>query len=99
MLISEISLRNFKSYGNNKQTLKLNTEKGDLILLVGANGSGKCVEKSTNIDININELELNDKLISYLEETEVGKRLILYIRENNTPLYDKIKNYECEKEI
>lgn len=41
MLISEISLRNFKSYGNNKQTLKLNTEKGDLILLTGVNGSGK----------------------------------------------------------
>lgn len=41
MLISEITLRNFKSYGNNKQTLKLNTEKGDLILLTGKNGSGK----------------------------------------------------------
>jgi len=41
MLISEITLRNFKSYGNNKQTLKLNTEKGDLILMVGKNGSGK----------------------------------------------------------
>jgi DNA repair exonuclease SbcCD ATPase subunit len=41
MLISEIGIRGFKSYGNNEQSLKLNTEKGDLILLVGNNGSGK----------------------------------------------------------
>jgi DNA repair exonuclease SbcCD ATPase subunit len=41
MLISEISIRGFKSYGNNPQILKLSTEKGELILLVGANGSGK----------------------------------------------------------
>ena len=41
MLISEIGIRGFKSYGNNEQVLKLNTEKGELILLVGNNGSGK----------------------------------------------------------
>jgi exonuclease SbcC len=41
MLISEIGIRGFKSYGNNEQNLKLNTEKGELILLVGNNGSGK----------------------------------------------------------
>jgi DNA repair exonuclease SbcCD ATPase subunit len=41
MLISELSIRGFKSYGNNEQILKLNTEKGELILLVGQNGAGK----------------------------------------------------------
>jgi DNA repair exonuclease SbcCD ATPase subunit len=41
MLISEIGIRGFKSYGNNEQVLKLNTEKGELILLVGNNGAGK----------------------------------------------------------
>lgn len=41
MLISEISVRGFKSFGNNQQVLKLNTQKGDLILLAGPNGSGK----------------------------------------------------------
>lgn len=41
MLISEIGIRGFKSYGNNEQVLKLNTEVGELILLVGNNGSGK----------------------------------------------------------
>ena len=41
MLINELSIRGFKSYGNNTQILKLNTEKGELILLVGSNGAGK----------------------------------------------------------
>jgi DNA repair exonuclease SbcCD ATPase subunit len=41
MIISEISIKGFKSYGNNTQTLKLNTEKGELILLTGSNGNGK----------------------------------------------------------
>jgi DNA repair exonuclease SbcCD ATPase subunit len=41
MLISELGIRGFKSYGNNEQILKLNTEKGELILLVGNNGAGK----------------------------------------------------------
>ena len=41
MIISEICIRGFKSFGNNEQILKLNTEKGELILLVGNNGAGK----------------------------------------------------------
>jgi len=41
MIISEITLKNFKSYGNNEQTLKLNTDSGELILLAGSNGNGK----------------------------------------------------------
>ena len=41
MIISEITIKNFKSFGNNEQTLKLNTNKGELILLAGSNGNGK----------------------------------------------------------
>jgi DNA repair exonuclease SbcCD ATPase subunit len=41
MIIKEISIKGFRSFGNNEQILKLNTEKGDLILLSGINGSGK----------------------------------------------------------
>jgi len=41
MIISEITLKNFKSYGNVEQTLTLNTNKGELILLAGSNGNGK----------------------------------------------------------
>ena len=41
MLINEIGIRGFKSFGNNEQVIKLNTEKGELILLTGSNGNGK----------------------------------------------------------
>lgn len=41
MIINEISIKGYKSFGNNEQTLKLNTENGELILLVGSNGNGK----------------------------------------------------------
>ncbi len=41
MIIKGISLKNFKSFGNNEQHLVLNTDKGELILLVGQNGNGK----------------------------------------------------------
>lgn len=41
MLISEIGIRGYKSFGNNEQTVKLNTESGELVLLVGKNGNGK----------------------------------------------------------
>lgn len=41
MIIKEIGIRGFKSFGNNEQVLKLNTEVGELILLSGSNGNGK----------------------------------------------------------
>ena len=41
MVIKEIGIRGFKSYGNNESVLKLNTDKGELILLLGENGNGK----------------------------------------------------------
>lgn len=41
MVISEIGIKNFKSFGNSVKSLKLNSEKGELILLVGSNGAGK----------------------------------------------------------
>jgi chromosome segregation protein len=41
MIINEIGIRGYKSFGNNEQVVKLNTEKGELVLLVGKNGNGK----------------------------------------------------------
>ncbi len=41
MIINEIGIRGYKSFGNNEQVVRLNTEKGELVLLVGKNGNGK----------------------------------------------------------
>jgi DNA repair exonuclease SbcCD ATPase subunit len=40
MIINEINIQNFKSFGNNKQTIKFE-ENGQLILMCGKNGNGK----------------------------------------------------------
>ncbi len=39
MIIKEISIKNFKSFGNSEQIFKLNNN-GELILLSGNNGNG-----------------------------------------------------------
>jgi ABC-type Mn2+/Zn2+ transport system ATPase subunit len=57
MIISELEIRSYKSFGNNPQTIKLNTDSGELVLLVGMNGSGKSLVPETEIDI---ELEINN---------------------------------------
>lgn len=41
MIIEKLKIKNFKSYGNNLQTINLSPDKGELILLHGANGNGK----------------------------------------------------------
>lgn len=93
MVISEIGIRGYKSFGNNEQILKLNTEKGELVLLVGNNGNGKCVDKKTLIDLDINDLTITNGLIDYLDKTEKGRVIFLYIKENKKLLYEKIKNF------
>lgn len=97
MVISEISIKNFKSYGNSPQTLKLNTEKGELILLVGGNGMGKCVDKKTLIDIDIDDLFITDEIIIFFDTMELGKKFLLYIKENKPNLYEKIETYRSNR--
>lgn len=93
MIINEIGIKGYKSFGNNEQVLKLNTEKGQLILLVGRNGNGKCVHKTTSIDIEINDLEISPELIEFLEKTETGNKIFKYIKESKKSLYEKIKRF------
>jgi predicted ATP-dependent endonuclease of OLD family len=94
MLISEIGIRGFRSYGNNEQIVNLDTEKGQLILLVGVNGSGKSVVDSTEIeiDIPIEKFTLSE-FISFLEIMGEENRYILYIKENNNKLYEEYVTY------
>ena len=61
MLISEIGIRGYKSFGNNEQVLKLDTDKGKLILLTGGNGRGKSVDIETEIEVDISIVDFNNK--------------------------------------
>jgi ABC-type Mn2+/Zn2+ transport system ATPase subunit len=89
MIIKEISIKGFKSYGNNEQTIKLNTETGELILLLGKNGNGKSLVKSTEIDVKfpIENFSIEEFKI-FLEVVGDKKEYIEYIKENNFELYN-----------
>lgn len=67
MIIKSISLKNFKSFGNNKQSLTFNTTKGDLILISGQNGHGKCLSPDTEIEIQIDDEEIKNKLMKFIK--------------------------------
>lgn len=101
MLISEIGIRGFKSFGNNEQVVKLNTEKGELILLVGNNGNGKSVVDKTEIEINFPIESLNiDEFQIFLEVMGEGNEYIEYIKENNYSLYEQyLKKQESIREL
>lgn len=94
MIISEIGIRGYKSFGNNEQVLRLNTDKGELILLVGSNGNGKSLIDSTmiDIDISLDYMCLDDFLI-FLGIMDKESEYILYIKENNIKLYEEYIKY------
>lgn len=93
MIIKSISIKNFKSFGNNVQKVTFKTNEGELILLTGDNGAGKCVHKSTIIDIDIDDITLTTEFINYLDKTDTGRRIFLYIQENKPLLYEKIERF------
>lgn len=93
MNILEWTWKNYKSYGSVPQTIRFTPNRGELILLIGENGAGKCVEKNTVIDIEIDNLEINTTLIEYLATTDVGRNVFAHIKENNSSLYEKIRDF------
>jgi ABC-type Mn2+/Zn2+ transport system ATPase subunit len=65
IVFDKIRFKNFLSVGNVFTEIKLNKNKHTLI--VGKNGGGKCVRKSTKIDIKFKNTETENKFKKYLE--------------------------------
>lgn len=84
MLISEIGIKNFRSFGNNEQVLKLNTETGELILISGANGGGKSLIPQTEIEIflDITKIELDYNTIKNIVG-EISSNIIITLEKLN----------------
>ena len=87
MIIKEINIQNFKSFGNNKQTIKFD-HNGQLILLQGDNGSGKSSLQET-IDFSLFGL-VRGKEKKRIPQTDLPNRIneslltsINFINENN----------------
>lgn len=94
MIIEEISIKNFKSFGNSEQTLKMNTEGGELILLMGNNGNGKSLVKETQIEVDfpIELFDLED-FVNFLDIMGEENKYILYIEKKNKTLYGEYNEY------
>lgn len=67
MIIKSISLRNFKSFGNNTQTVEFDTNSAHLILLSAENGGGKCLSPDTEIEIRVDDDKTMILLIDFLK--------------------------------
>ncbi len=89
MIIKELTIKNFRSFGNNEQTLSINDEKGELILISGRNGSGKssifsCVEyvlygriqgKNKRISLQSIPNRMNRELLSSIKFKSEGTNI------------------------
>lgn len=68
MIIKYISIKNFKSFGNNIQRVAFNTDDGELILLTGGNGVGKCISPDTDLIISIDDERTRKLLLEFLKK-------------------------------
>lgn len=88
MYISKLELKNINSYGNNLQTLEFDNN-GGLILLVGDNGTGKCLLKGTKVrmfDGTLKKVE-NIKVGDILIGPDSKKRTVTQLYNGKTKLY------------
>ena len=67
MQINSIKFKNFNSYGNDLIELEFD-KKSSLNLLKGLNGSGKCLSKNTEIEIDILDPALKEEFLKFLKK-------------------------------
>jgi hypothetical protein len=58
IIFKSVSYKNFLSTGNVPNKIELNTH--NTTLTVGKNSAGKCLDKLTNINIHIDDLEIRE---------------------------------------
>jgi len=66
MQLQKISFKNIGPYGNKEQTLEL-PDSGGLWMVLGKNGHGKCHHKKTKLKISIENEELRNKFLDFLD--------------------------------
>ena len=68
MKIISVEWKNFNSYGNVVQRIDFDSDRGDLFLLLGGNGHGKCLSPDTEIEVEIENEELREKFLEFLSK-------------------------------
>jgi predicted ATP-binding protein involved in virulence len=65
ILFRKVRWKNFLSTGNLFTEVDLNSS--NVTLVIGGNGSGKCVRKNTEIDIQFSDEETKQKYLEYMK--------------------------------
>ncbi len=67
MKINSWEWRNIGSYGNKKHKIELKNE-GSLNMIMGSNGSGKCLDPHTEIDVFFEDSNLEEKFLNFINK-------------------------------
>lgn len=70
MIIDRLELQNMNSFGQKIQKIEFTTT-GQLILLAGKNGSGKCVSPDTKITISIENEKIREEFLEFLKKNAI----------------------------
>lgn len=68
MKIQSIKFKNFASYGNSIQEIIFEDDLTELFLTLGKNGHGKCLSKSTEIEVSIEDPNVKEEFIKFLNK-------------------------------
>lgn len=68
MKFNYVTFKNFLSYGNNTTRFEFND--GQVTVIAGKNGHGKCLDKLTEIDIDFLTEETKSDFLLFLKENE-----------------------------
>ena len=68
MKILSVEWKNFNSYGNQIQRIDFENDKGDLFLLLGGNGHGKCLSPESEIEVEIEDEKIKLEFLEFLSK-------------------------------
>ena len=71
LILKKIRCKNFLSYGENP--VEFIIDKSNSTLINGKNGEGKCVHKSTKINIQFEDLETENAFLEFIKKMENNK--------------------------
>lgn len=74
MKLLSLEYKNIGSYGNRNHRIEFNQNNSDLILIQGKNGNGKCLDPSTEIEIDFLNEKTKKSIVSFINNKRKQER-------------------------
>ena len=68
MKIELLKFKNFANYGDEVQQIHFNQNLAEFYLILGKNGDGKCLSKSTEIEVDIEDPHIKEQFLEFLKK-------------------------------